>query len=181
MKNPSLSLTTQVALLFVLIAIGIGSRFLPHPPSATALTAVLFASALYLQPRLIIALAVLLLLWSDMTLGSYELPVMASVYGSFLAIAGLGMWCARTKSIGGRVLVLASSSVLFFLITNAAVWYFTPWYAKDLSGLMLSYTLGLPFLKNMLLADFLYTPALMVVLALVFSPSPTPKTSLYVS
>lgn len=181
MKNPSLSLTTQVALLLVLIAIGIGSRFLPHPPSATALTAVLFAGALYLKPRFTIALAVLLLLWSDMTLGSYELPVMASVYGSFLAIAGLGMWCARTKHVGGRVLMLAGSSLLFFLITNAAVWYFTPWYAKDISGLMLSYSLGLPFLKNMLLADFLYTPTLIAVLAFVFSPSPAPKVSLYVS
>ncbi|MBU1293160.1 hypothetical protein KJ819_03830 [Patescibacteria group bacterium] len=181
MKNPSLSLTTQILLLLVLLMIGIGSRFLPHPPSATALTAVMFASALYLRPHLTIALTLLLLLWSDMTLGSYELPVMASVYGSFLIIAGFGMWFARTKNIGGRVLMLASSSVLFFLITNAAIWYFTPWYAKDISGLMLSYSLGLPFLKNMLLADFLYTPALIAALALVFSSSPAPKTSLYVS
>lgn len=181
MKNFSLSLTTQIVLAFILLMIGIGSRFLPHPPSFTALTAVLFASALYLRPHLTLALTLLLLLWSDMTLGTYELPVMVSVYGSFLVIAGLGMWCARTNHIGRRVLMLASSSVLFFLITNAAIWYFTPWYAKDMSGLMLSYTLGLPFLKNMLLADFLYTPALIAVLALVFSPSPAPKASLYVS
>ena len=170
MKNSSLSLTAQTALLLVLLAVGIGSRFLPHPPSATALTAVLFAGALYLRPRFTIALAVLLLLWSDMTLGSYELPVMASVYGSFLAIAGLGMWCACTKSTSGRVLMLAGSSVLFFLITNAALWYFTPWYAKDLSGLMLSYTLGLPFLKNMLIGDFFYTAVLLGAFSLVRHP-----------
>lgn len=166
----TLSLTGQVLLLGALLAIGIGSRFLPHPPDATALTAVLFASALYLGPRMTAALALLMLLWSDMFFGTYELPVMASVYGSFLLIGGIALVFARLKNPCLRILLLASASFVFFLITNAAVWYFTPWYAKDIHGLMLSYTLGLPFLKNMLIADFLYTPALLGMLAFVLKP-----------
>jgi len=166
----TLSLTGQVLLLVALLAIGIGSRFLPHPPDATALTAVLFASALYLGPRMTAALALLMLLWSDVFFGTYELPVMASVYGSFLLIGGLGILFARLKRPGLRILLLASASLVFFLVTNTALWYFTPWYTKDLNGLMLSYTLGLPFLKNMLIADFLYTPALLGALALVLAP-----------
>lgn len=168
----TLSLTGQVLLLVALLATGIASRFLPHPPDATALTAVLFASALYLGPRMTAALALLLLLWSDVFFGTYELPVMASVYGSFLAIGGIGLAFARLTHPVHRVLLLGSASLLFFIVTNAALWYFTPWYAKDLSGLMLSYTLGLPFLKNMLIADFLYTPALLALLALVLKPRP---------
>lgn len=166
----TLSLSGQVLLLCALLAIGIGSRFLPHPPDATALTAVLFASALYLGPRMTAALALLMLLWSDMFFGTYELPVMASVYGSFLLIGGIGLAFAHLKKPGLRVLLLASASLVFFLITNAALWYFTPWYTKDIHGLMLSYTLGLPFLKNMLIADFLYTPALLSALTFVFKP-----------
>lgn len=166
----TLSLTGQVFLLGALLAIGIGSRFLPHPPDATALTAVLFASALYLGPRMTIALALLVLLWSDMFFGTYEFPVMASVYGSFLLIGGIGLAFAHLKNSGLRILLLASASFMFFLVTNAAIWYFTPWYAKDIHGLMLSYTLGLPFLKNMLIADFLYTPALLSMLAVVLKP-----------
>lgn len=168
----TLSLTGQVLLLVALLAIGIGSRFLPHPPDATALTAVLFASALYLGPRMTFALALLILLWSDVFFGTYELPVMVSVYGSFLVIGGLGLAFAHLKRAGLRILLLASASLVFFLVTNAALWYFTPWYTKDVNGLVLSYTLGLPFLKNMLLADFLYTPALLGALAFVLAPRP---------
>lgn len=176
--NRSLSLTTQIFLLGSLLLLGIASRFVPHPPDATALTAVLFASALYLGPRMTVALALLLLLWSDLVFGTYELPVMLSVYGSFLLIGGIGMAFAQARSLGVRILTLASASLLFFLITNAALWYFTPWYPKDASGLLLSYTLGLPFLKNMLVADFLYTPALLGALAIVLAPRTT-KTPAY--
>lgn len=167
--NRPVSLATRILLLVVLLALGIASRFLPHPPDATALTAVLFASALYLGPRMTVALALLLLLLSDVFFGTYELPVMASVYGSCLLIGGIGMAFARVHAWGARILVLASASFVFFLITNAAIWYFTPWYPKDMDGLMLSYTLGLPFLKNMLIADFLYTPALLGALAIAFT------------
>lgn len=166
--NRQLSLGVQITLFIALLALGIASRFLPHPPDATALTAVLFASALYLGPRITIALGLLMLLWSDVFFGTYELPVMVSVYGSFLLIGGVGVAFARARSLGVRMLMLASASFLFFLITNAAVWYFTPWYPKDVSGLILSLTLGLPFLKNMIIADFLYTPALLGALALAF-------------
>ena len=166
--NRPLSFGVQIILLIALLALGIASRFLPHPPDATALTAVLFASALYLGPRLTVALALLLLLWSDAFFGTYELPVMASVYGSFLLIGGIGVAFARARSLRVRILTLASASILFFLITNATVWYFTPWYPKNASGLMLSYTLGLPFLKNMLIADFVYTPALLGALTIAF-------------
>lgn len=177
----SLTHTDQVLLFLALLALGIGSRFLPHPPSATALTAVLFAGAMYLGPRLTATLALLLLLWSDLVFGTYELPIMASVYGSFLLIGGIGIAFARIKIGWFRVLALMSSSVLFFLITNAALWYFTPWYTKDLGGLMLSYMLGLPFLKNMLIGDLLYTPALLAVLGLLFAAHRAPKPVAYAS
>ena len=48
-------------------------------------------------------------------------------------------------------------SVSFFLITNTAIWWLTPWYEKSLSGLLYSFELGLPFLRNMLLGDLVYT------------------------
>ena len=165
LMNTHLSTIERVVVFSLLLLLGITSRFLPHPPDMTALTAVIFASALYLGPRLSIILTVLLLVLSDVFIGSYEMPVMISVYGAFLLIAGIGVIFARLQKIEHKALILVSASVVFFLITNAAVWYFTPWYSKDLTGLMTSYTLGLPFLKNMLVGDFFYTPALLLVLA----------------
>mgnify|MGYP001602994296 FL=1 len=123
----TLSPVIRLVLFAALLAIGIGSRFLPHPPDATALTAVIFASALYLGPRFSAVLVISLLLLSDALIGSYELPVMLSVYGSFFLIMGLGMRYAHSSGITRKIIVLASASLLFFLITNTAVWYFTPW------------------------------------------------------
>ena len=166
-----LSSSVRIILFVALLALGICSRFIPHPPDATAVTAIIFAGALYLGPRLSIMLMLSTLLLSDAFIGGYELPVMLSVYGSYLLIGVVGIFFARSKGFGSRTLMLASASILFFLVTNAAVWLFTPWYAKDITGLMSSYALGLPFLKNMLIGDFLYTPVLLTALAFVLRSS----------
>jgi hypothetical protein len=162
-----LSSSSRLALAAALLSFGLASRLFPHPPSMTMVTAVIVASSIYLGLRPAVGITLLLLLVSDLLIGGYELPVMASVYVSFLLSAGIGALIARTRSVSHRALLLACSSLLFFLITNAAVWYFTPWYAKDMAGLMASYALGLPFLKNMLIGDFLYTPALLAGIAYV--------------
>lgn len=166
----SLSTVEYVVLVLGLFVLGVGSRLLPHPPDATAVTAVLFASAIYLNPHTSLVLFLSLLLVSDLIIGSYELPVMLSVYGSFLLIGIIGILFARFESIRGRILVLASASVLFFLVTNAAVWFFTPWYPKDFAGLVTAYTLALPFFRNMLVGDFLYVPAVLAACALALKP-----------
>lgn len=156
-------------LIIALVILGIGSRLIPHPPAATAMTAVILASAYYLGPSASVLVSLTVLLLSDMVLGTYELPVMISVYGSFLAIAALGMLLVGKQSVTRRVALIASGSIVFFLITNAAVWFFTPWYPKDFSGLLMSYTLALPFLRNMLLGDFIYTAALFGALSVLFT------------
>lgn len=156
-------------LIIMLVILGIGSRLTPHPPAATAMTAVILASAYYLGPSASVLVSLTVLLFSDMILGTYELPVMISVYGSFLVITALGMLLAGKRSKIGRITLVASGSIVFFLITNAAVWFFTPWYTKDFSGLLTSYTLALPFLRNMLLGDFIYTAALFGALSVLFT------------
>ena len=52
------------------------------------------------------------------------------------------------------------ASVIFFVVTNAAVWAFTPLYAHTLAGLMQSYTMAIPFFKNSLAGDLGYTAVL---------------------
>ena len=101
------------------------------------------------------------MLASDAVLGFYDWKILASVYSSFLLIGCISRYMRKYSSalaVGGLVV---SASVLFFLITNATVWLFSPWYEKSLSGLLYSYTLGLPFLRNMLLGDLVYTFALL--------------------
>ena len=46
------------------------------------------------------------------------------------------------------------------MVTNYAVWQFSPWYEKSLAGLLESYTLALPFFRNTLLGDLFYSAVL---------------------
>lgn len=151
-----LSRTEYVILALGLIAVSMLSRFFPHPPSATAITAVALVGTAYLGPRVAVLLVAATLLLSDIFLGSYELPVMLAVYGSFLVVPLF----ARLPWFQSRAVFRIAPAIAFFLVTNAVLWFSTPWYSKDLGGLMLAYTLGLPFLANMLVADLIYTPAL---------------------
>ncbi|MBT4121398.1 hypothetical protein HOE31_00385, partial [bacterium] len=51
-------------------------------------------------------------------------------------------------------------SILFFLATNFAVWFFSPWYSHDLNGLLMTFTLAIPFFKNSLMGNVFFTSVL---------------------
>ncbi len=161
MTSHHFSSTERIVLVVLLIVIGLSSRLLPHPPGATALSAIVFISSMFLGTRTAVAALLFLLVASDTFVGTYELPVMFSVYGSFLLIALIGRWFAlHTSSWSARFLITLTPSLLFFLVTNATLWFFTPWYPKDMVGLLASYTMGLPFLRNMVIGDLVYLSAL---------------------
>ena len=61
------------------------------------------------------------------------------------------------KNVLSIALGTLGGSIIFFLTTNFAVWLFSDWYAENLSGLIMSYTLALPFFRNSLMGDIFYT------------------------
>jgi hypothetical protein len=68
----------------------------------------------------------------------------------------LGFWLKNHKKwylfLGGSIM----ASLVFFLLTNFAVWILTPWYAKTFIGLVQCYLMAIPFLRNTLLGDLSY-------------------------
>lgn len=135
-------------------------RLMPHPWNFTPIAAMALFGGTYLNRKyaLIIPLAAMLI--SDYFIGFYDIRLMIAVYGSFLLIGLMGVWLKNHKSIFNVISASLSGSILFFLITNFAVWAFSSWYAKDFSGLIYCYTLALPFFKNTLMGDLFYTGAL---------------------
>lgn len=132
-------------------------RFLPHAPNFAPIGAMaLFGGAkLNKKYALIVPLAVMLV--SDYFIGFYSWQIMASVYGSFLIYGLLGLWVRKNESwlkIGGATL---AGSILFFLITNGAVWAFGSMYPHTFGGLIACYAAGLPFWRNTLLGDIFFT------------------------
>lgn len=130
-------------------------RLLPHPPNVAPIAALALFSGANLNGWVAFVLPLLGMLVSDSFLGFHS--TMVYVYGSFALIVLVGRLLATRRSasrLAGSALV---SSLLFFLITNFGVWASTALYPKTAVGLVEAYIMGLPFLRNTLLGDFLYT------------------------
>lgn len=154
-----------IALFFVLV--GLSLRLLPHPPNFAPIAAIALFGGVYFSKKIALILPIAAMLASDIFIGSYELLLMMAVYGSFLLMVVLGFWLKKHKkwhTIGGSAVL---SAILFFLITNFAVWAFTPWYAKTFSGLVQCFLLALPFFKNTLLGNLFYVTSLFGIYELV--------------
>jgi len=108
---------------------------------------------------LIVPLAAMLL--ADLFIGFYNPWIMASVYGTFLLIGLLGIWLKKHKTVSNVLGASLIGSVMFFLLTNLAVWAIPhSIYPQTLQGLLQSYAMGLPFFRNTLMGDLFYTGAM---------------------
>lgn len=158
--------------LFVLLAIGVrflpfaGSlNFLPHAWHFTPLA----ASLLYFGARgsrRQMWVPFLLLAATDVVLTKYIYSFVFSwdhlvTWLWYAAILLLGT-TLREKSGFWRVLGAAlASSVSFFVISNFAVWAAWPeMYPRGFTGLMMSYTAGLPFFRGTLESDVFFSLAM---------------------
>ncbi|OGY22704.1 MAG: hypothetical protein A2126_03860 [Candidatus Woykebacteria bacterium GWB1_45_5] len=131
-------------------------RLIPHPPNFAPIAAMALFGGSYLDRSYALLIPIIALFLSDLIIGFYSPLVMISVYSSFILAGLIGLWLKKRKSPRTVVLAATASSVLFFLITNFAVWL-GGWYPRSLAGLMESYTLALPFFRNTILGDLFYT------------------------
>lgn len=142
--------------------LAVATRLLPHPANFTAVGAVTLVASYALGWRWAAGVTMAAMFSSDLFLGFYHLPVMLSVYGSLLVAAGIGRWVRRDLGVSWPRVVGGSfaASVLFYLVTNFAVWRFTLLYPKTGVGLTAAYVAALPFFRNSLVGDLFYAGAL---------------------
>lgn len=140
----------------LLIILGFACRLLPHPANFAPIGAIALFGALYLPKKYAIIVPLLAMLVSDLFIGFYSWQIMLAVYGGFALMGGIGLLVRKNKKfstvLGGTLL----GSILFFLITNFAVWAFGTMYMHNFAGLMQSYIMAIPFFKNSLLGDLFY-------------------------
>jgi len=140
------------------LGIALAGRLLPHPPNFTPVGALALFAGMYLARKsrwaLLLPLAVVFL--TDLAIGFYDTKLMLVVYGSFLFYGVFGLLVKNKRNVGTITLATLAGGLLFYLTTNFAVWAFSPLYALTLEGLMLSYTMALPFLKYTLLGDLFF-------------------------
>lgn len=156
---------TYLAVTLVLASFAVWLRFLPHPPNFTPIAAagILAATLLPLRYALTVPLASIIV--SDMVIGLH--PLVLFTWGSFAAAVILTRFITQAKTSPSRIIAsTASSSILFFSVTNFGVWLEGRLYERTLAGLVECYTLALPFFRNTLAGDFFYVALLFGLYAL---------------
>jgi hypothetical protein len=142
------------------------SRLLPHPPNFTPLGAIaLFSGAYFSSTRAAFAVPLLAMVISNAILGITRygtsiFPLLPYVYASFALTVCIGLFLRRRHSpflIGSAAF---GSALLFFLITNFGVWVKGRQYPLTMEGFALCYVAALPYFRNMLLGDLVYSTVL---------------------
>lgn len=92
------------------------------------------------------------------------------VYASFLLVIWIGTFLREKRNLPSVLLAGLVGEVVFFLITNFAVWCFATnntsspfYYSKDAAGLLHCYTMALPFFGKSLASTMFYS-------VVIFSP-----------
>jgi len=140
-------LKISVSIFFVLAA----SRFIPHPPNFTSLLALSFYVPALLGLKYIPALIISFIL-TDLVIGFHEVTFFT--WGSIILI-GLGSKLF-TKTILNRIFGSLLGACLFFIITNFGVWSLGS-YGYTFSGLLLCYTLAIPFFTYSIISTFIFS------------------------
>jgi hypothetical protein len=86
--------------------------------------------------------------------------MMAAVCGARALPAVIGMFAQKvrvaTVAIGGAL----AASLIFYVVTNFAVWALSTLYTPDVKGLLECYVAALPFLKYTIAGDLFWSIAL---------------------
>lgn len=135
------------------------------------LAAIALCSAAYLPNKYKFSVPLLTLFVSDVIINlSYGAPIFDSQilvrYVALVLIAFIGLLLRNRASLKTLLPASIAGSTLFYLITNTFSWLSDPGYAKDLTGLIQSLTVGLPqysatptwlFFRNSLVSDAIFT------------------------
>ena len=163
-------------LAYVFVVVAIAFRFLPQTIGFTPIT----ASLLYFgarSPRKWMWAPLLLMAVGDfyLTRVVYHYPFKADQfviwawYAAMILLGGLLRNKAGWARIAGASL---AGSVSFFLVSNFAVWLVWDMYPKTLAGLATCYTLALPFFRNGVLGDLMFTAAFFGIGAMLSAREP---------
>jgi len=139
-------------------------RLVPHPPNMTPIAAMaLFGGAYFANKRMALLIPLAAMYLSDLVLGLFVYDFgffhgfMPFVYAGFVMTVCLGFLLRRRLTplmVGGGAL---TGSVMFFIVTNFGVWLVGNLYPKTLAGLAGCYVAAIPFFRNTLAGNVVYT------------------------
>ncbi|HIF88578.1 MAG TPA: hypothetical protein EYG22_06250 [Candidatus Thioglobus sp.] len=155
---------TYLVILAVLIALGVAGRLLPHPPNFTPMAAIaLFAGFIFMKRYMAIVAVVAAMLLTDYFAFGYLSPdwfaskSMIVVYLALLFPVVFRGFLQKKLGVFRIAGAALASSTVFFVATNLAVWAFSPMYEKTFAGLVLCYTMAIPFFQHTIAGDMMWS------------------------
>lgn len=156
-------LTSTRFLVLSLVIIAVASTralpyLIPHLWNFSAVYALgIFAGSQFQDKRLALAMPLGAMALSDLFIGQ---GFSLMVYAGFIIIVMCGIAIRNHITVTNVALASIIGAILFFLITNFAFLYPTTQYPHNMSGIITSYVMGLPFLRNALISDLIFAPVL---------------------
>lgn len=131
---------------------------IPHMWNFTAVGALaIFAGAQFNDKRLAFIMPLMAMALSDLFIGN---GFSMLVYTGFIAMVACGYLIRRKVSVTNVILASFISASVFYLITNFAFFYPVTLYPHNVSGILASYTAALPFFRNMLIGNLVFSAVL---------------------
>jgi hypothetical protein len=155
--------------ILTFLAIAALTRIVPHPPNFAPIAAMaLFGAMRFQRAWSALLFPVVAMLVSDVAIEvAYRTGYSQSwgihqgmwvIYVLMMLIGGLGLLFKDNRAKPGRIIGLSlASSVLFFTLSNLAVWFLSTMYEKSLPGLLACYTAAVPFFQWTVLGDLTYS------------------------
>jgi hypothetical protein len=176
--------TLDLGVFAGLVVFGVLTRLLSaeFPQALSNFTAVgavaLFAGYYFRDSRIATLVPLALMVVSNLVLKQYNsLGQMAIVYFALILPVILGFALRGRENvlrIGGCAI---TTSVWFFVITNFAYWAWYDLYPKTASGLIQGYVMALPFFRNMVAGDLLFSGVLFGAYAIAVQVGMIPRRS----
>ena len=134
------------------------SRFVPHPPNFTSLLALSFYVPAILGRKFLPSLLISFII-TDFIIGFHN--VVFFTWGSVILIGIISKFFL--KSIFSRLSGALMGAVIFFLFSNLGVWI-NGIYGYSLDGLILCYTMALPFFSYSLISTLIFSLSLEMIM-----------------
>ena len=154
-------------LIVGLIVLALVGRLIPHPDNFTPMLAVALFGGAMLPGRMAYVIPLVAMFLSDLLMGHSITWMTPVIYACFALGTGLGQWLGRGRTWGKTGLVALAGSFLFYVVTNFAVWMIsdglyphTLLYPQTLDGLIQCYFMALPFFRNDIAGNVLWSAML---------------------
>ena len=153
-RNMEYKKSNYLAIIGIIVLLA-SARLFPHPPNFTPILGMAVFSGAIISQRLLAYLVPLVaMLLSDLYLGFHaSMPI---IYFSLAICVLIGTFISKRMSILTSFFSISLGVLVFFLITNFAVWYGSGMYEFNISGLITCYFMGLPFVQNTLISSLIY-------------------------